>query len=180
MKIQGQKPPVNNTPAPAPKPPSEPPAPQDPQNPKDHVGPSQEKSKEMTWSKLALRTAYGAGAGALCGKYIDGNRHTSVTYQVTSNAIGFGVGAGLLGGVLGIFEGHPIRDGAIGLAGGAAVGAGIGYLQGNINYLLNSALPWSPAINGAVLGGGGTLVSGLVQMAYQHSHPSGAETPKKP
>jgi hypothetical protein len=134
----------------------------------------------MSPGKLAVTTAISVAGGALVGHYIDSHKGTAVGFNTATGAIGGGlvglIGGGLAGGaVKGFREGagqSALIGGAIGAVGLGAVGAGVGALNGWVNYTLNhalsNALGIGPTISGAAIAGGYTLVTGLMKMSHQH------------
>jgi hypothetical protein len=128
-------------------------------------------NKPATITNVLRNAAVSAGFGALTGQFIDSHQGRSVGLNAFAAA---GVGGVIVGLPTALFTGLATSDsskalkyGAIGFAGGAAAGGVLGAVAGQVNYLLNHALPWSPAINGAVLGGGFSLASGVTSLVRQ-------------
>lgn len=125
-------------------------------------------SEPVTVSRVAINTLKGAVGGAVCGHFISSSKGRSIGFNA---AAGAAVGGGLLG-LGGAFVGALAGDkaakyGGTGLVVGAAAGGALGAAGGYVDYLLNSALPWTPAINGAVLGASGALIGGIYSLATQ-------------
>jgi hypothetical protein len=121
----------------------------------------------VTISRVAINTLRGAVGGAICGHFIDSNKSRSVGMNAAMGAAVGGVACGAIGTAFGAFAGKPLEYGGGGLLVGAAAGGALGAAGGYVNYVLNSALPWSPAVNGAVLGAGGALIAGVYSLATQ-------------
>ena len=138
--------------------------------------------KPATVTSVLRNAAISAGFGAISGHFIDSHQGRSI-----------GINAAALAGVSGLVIGLPtalitglatnngakaLQYGAIGFVGGAAAGGVFGAVAGQVNYLLNHALPWSPAVNGAVLGGGLSLATGVGTLISQAHKTHQAENAK--
>ena len=136
--------------------------------PSESFEPSEKKTdKGKLAVKIVLNTLYSAGAGALAGHYIHGSDARSTTYgAIAGGVIGSGVGALAGGGYGWLKDSENTKMWSLGGAAvGGAAGAAIFGLVGHIDHVINSALPWSPAVNGAVIGGSLALAGGIYQMA---------------
>ncbi len=121
-----------------------------------------------TVSGVAMRTVHGAVFGAIGGHLISGNQARSIGMNAALGASLAGGLCGLGGALWGALEGDKaLKYGGTGLLVGGAAGGAVGAAVGYADNWLNSALPWTPAINGAVLGAGCALVGGVYSLATQ-------------
>lgn len=125
----------------------------------------------MTFGRVLANVAYSAATGAVVGHYINSDQSRSVAYNAAIGAAAFGTIGGLGLGFLGMFNGEGTKGLVIGGVGGAAVGGAVGAASGYIGAALNSfaqnTLHVSPAVAGAVIGGGSALIGGCLKMARQ-------------
>jgi hypothetical protein len=121
-----------------------------------------------TPSGVAMRTIQGAVFGAIGGHVISGNKARSIGLNAALGAAIGGGGLGVGGLIVGALSGDKaLKYGGTGLLVGGLTGGVLGAGVGYADNWLNSALPWTPAINGAVIGGGFALIGGIYSLATQ-------------
>lgn len=143
---------------PAAPPAAEPPAPTSPTEVFTPTTPEPEPAKEKetkrpSWQRVLVHTALGAASGAVYGNWLNNSFSRNLALNVGIAAGAGGAVCGLVGAGIGAFNNEAgkgfLWGAGIGVVGGAALGA----LDASIDHLIRSAMPFSPAINGAILGG---------------------------
>lgn len=127
-----------------------------------------------TFTQVLAQTTLAAGAGSVSGALVDSHHGRSVGFGAAGGALGGAVVIGAAAGVVGGLATRSVSTGLKCAGGGAAAGAVVGALfgaaSGQVNYMLNTALPWSPAVNGAVLAGGSTFARGVYHLVTNAKH----------
>lgn len=179
---------------------AKPPEENKPNLPPDRVefgdGGGPEENRRSTGEYLlnkGLNVAYGAGTGALFAHLTAGNPAATLV----ANAIPVAIGATVIGGMVGGFAAMvAAKNGKSGTkafllwGGGTALGVGA-TLAGAayVGHKVLTAMPWTPAVNGAVLGAAGGLVGSgidfkaagkLVKEAMGSDQKTKIEPPKDP
>ena len=145
---------VRSTQTQQPAPPAPPAAEQAPAENFTPSKPEKEAPKKPTWQRVLVHTAIGAASGAMYGNWLNGSFSRNVALNVGLAAGGGALICGALGAGAGALEGGKAGQYfLLGAGVGAAGGAVLGLAEASIDHLVRSMMPFSPAINGAILGG---------------------------
>ena len=134
---------------------------------------------KRTWQKVLLNSAWGGVTGAIYGNWINDSLGRNLALNVGAGAVGGGLIGGLVGGGLGAFN-NEAGKGLLWGAGIGVVGGGtLGLLSGGIDHLIRTAMPFSPMVNGAILGAASGPLTILAESVIEAFQNRKKEAPKE-